>query len=211
MDSNDEFETADRIPVLNDQPFKIVFSDSLDEVKSRFNVMDENIHLSTSGFSFSTKKNKNKINIKSNKSQWLDNKYTILEIPFNYTIKGFVTVSNGFMNISIDQKNNQKKQKMFAIFFLDNLSVIDVDIIPPPKKVNWKLLLGVFFIAILFVYMMMNMIRGFPIFKNKFPPKNFHVSDHMPNWKNMKNIRVDQVRDKVQNRETNNIHLRDIL
>ena len=208
MDSIDEFETTDRIPTFNDQPFKIVFSDSLDEVKSRFNVIDENIHISTSGFST---KNKNKMNIKSNKSQWLDNKYTILEIPFNYTIKGFVTVSNGFMNISIDQMNNNKEQKMFVIFFLDNLSVIDVDIIPPPKKVNWKLLLGVFFIAILFVYMMMNMIRGFPIFTKKFPPKNIYLSDYMPNMSNLKNIRVDQVRDKVRNRKTNNIFLPDIL
>lgn len=209
MDSIDEFVTTERIPTLNDQPFKIVFSDSLNEVKSRFNVIDENIHLSLNAVS------KNKMNVKSNKSQWLDNKYTILEIPFNYTIKGFVTVSNGFMNISIDQKNNNKEQKMFAIFFLDNLSVIDVDIIPPPKKVNWKLLLGVFFIAILFVYimmnMMMNMIRGFPIFTKKFPPKNIYLSDQMPNMSNLKNIRVDQVRDKLRDRKSNNIFLRDIL
>ena len=206
MDSNDEFETADRIPTFNDQPFKIVFSDSLDEVKSRFNLIDENIHLFLSGFS-----NKNKINIKSDKNQWLDNKYTILEIPFNYTIKGFVTVSNGFMNISIDQKNNKnnKEQKMFAIFFLDNLSVIDVDIIPPPKKVNWKLLIGVFFIAILFVYMMMNMIRGFPIFIKKFPPKNIYVSDYMPKMQKMKNIHLDDV--LSSDRKTKNIHLSDIL
>ncbi len=199
MDSNDEFETAERIPVLNDKPFKIVFSDSLDQIKSNFNVMDENIHLSTNAVS-----TKNKINIKSNKSQWLDNKYTILEIPFNYTIKGFVTVSNGFMNISIDQKNNNKNQKMFAIFFLDNLSVIDVDIIPPPKKVNWKLLLGVFFIAILFVYMMMNMITGFRHYGN------VHLSDyiHMPKMSNLKNIHLSDV--LSSNRKGKNISLSNI-
>lgn len=176
MDSNDEFETAERIPVLNDQPFKIVFSDSRDEIKSRFNIMEENIHLSQNVFS--TKKQ----NIKLNKSQWLDKKYTMLEIPFNYTIKGFVTDSNGFMNISIDKMNNQKKQRMFAIFFLDNLSVIDVNIIPP-KTLNWKLLLGVFFIATLFVYMMMNMIRPslYGRYSRFYHPSNNPYNSFQPN------------------------------